>query len=107
MPALSKVLSSSRSAVVLQLAKMKSGWAARRTSRLGSFTAPRSATVSLRSRSKEVQASWAAAARVSCPPARHHTSAKLPMRAATRFGCSTVTVRPRSSVKVYPWAAEL
>ena len=29
------------------------------------------------------------------------------MRAATRSGCSTVTVRPRSSVKVYAWAAEL
>ena len=29
------------------------------------------------------------------------------MRAATRFGVSTVTARPRSSVKVYPWDTEV
>ena len=79
----------------------KSGSAASRVSREGDFIAPRLATVSSRPRSKLVQASFAVAARLSLPLARHHTSAKEPIRAATRSGClGAVTVRPKSSVKV-------
>ena len=100
MPISSSMPASSTSAAVFVLPSTKSGSAARSTSVLGVFTAPRFFTVSGRCKSNWVQVSSAAATRLSRPPARHQTSAKLPMRAAARLGCETESLRPRSSVKV-------
>ena len=107
MPACSSVGSRSTSAAVFALPMTKSGCAASSASALGSFTPPRFTTVSGRPSSNCVQVSSAAATSVSFPPARHHTSAKLPMSAATRFGLSTVTVRPSASVNVTARASAL
>ena len=100
MPLCSSRSCSSRSASVLVLPITKSGSAASSSSTLGSVVVPRFFTVSGKSRSNWVQLSFAVATRVSCPPARHQTSAKLPIKAATRLGFASVTSRPKSSVKV-------
>ncbi len=101
MPAASRVGRRATAASVLALAITKSGSTASRTSKLGSLMAPRRSTVSGRPRSNWVQVSSAAATMVSFPPAKHHTSAKLPVRMATRSGrAMMVTSRSRSSVVV-------
>ena len=81
----------------------RSGSTDSRVSRLGEWAPPR-LTASPISRPKSSQASSAVAQTV--PPESCQTSAKLPMRAATRCGSfSIVTSLPKASVKTTAFSA--
>ena len=99
-PILSKVSHHETSCLMLGLARTKSGLLAINFSIEREFIFPRFTHSSSSSISKSFQASSGLA--ITFPPPRVQTSAKLPISTAVLSAFSTVTVRPKSSVKTMP-----